>query len=346
MSDQFISVICPMYNEENYVCILVDDLARQDYPRDKMEILLVDGGSTDKTLEIATKSIVGLPFIRITHNPWKYVSHALNCGIVEAKGEIIIRIDAHSSYPSYYFSTLVESLNKFNADNVGGTWTTRTLSDTPRSRAIIKILSSPFGVGNSFFRTGIKEPIEADTVPFGCYRKEMLVKIGGYNEKLNRNQDIELNKRLKSIGGKIILIPMDDLYYYARETFRGIAKNNYQNGLWNLLTVYITKNFRSLSIRHFIPLIFVLSIILPLIGSLFICPYISILSLFSLLLYSIFVIRTSYRIKDDKTKVSDIALGFFVLHFSYGMGSLVGLALFYKFFKKSESVNGLANKGL
>jgi glycosyltransferase involved in cell wall biosynthesis len=340
MSNYFISVICPMYNEENYIAQLIDDMVNQDYPKEMIEILLVDGGSTDKTVEIAKNKIKDFPYFRVSHNPWKHVSHALNCGIKEAKGEIIMRIDAHSSYPVFYISTLLKSLIEYNADNVGGTWTTKTLTDTPVTRAIIKILSSPFGVGNSFFRTGIKKPVEADTVPFGCYKKEVLLKLGGYHEKLNRNQDIELNKRLKSIGGKILLIPMENFYYYARETFMGFARNNYQNGLWNLLTVFITKNLKSLSLRHFIPLIFILSVILPLIGGFLFHWYFYFISIFSLVFYSLFVLYTALKLSDGTGGIINIIKGFFILHFSYGFGSLVGLLYFYKLFIPYKKLNG------
>ena len=102
----------------------------------------------------------------------------------------------------------------------------------------------------------MSEITEVDTVPFGCYRKEVFTKYGLYNTKLVRNQDIELNKRIKRGGGKIYLIPDTYCVYYAREKYREIIKNNYLNGKWSILTVYITKTFNSLSVRHFVPMIF------------------------------------------------------------------------------------------
>lgn len=180
-----------------------------------------------------------------------------------AKGDVILRLDAHASYPANYVSTLVRALMEFDADNVGGLLRTNVIGKTRTSIAIKKTLSNLFGVGNSYFRIGIDHPTEVDTVPFGCYRKEKLRALGGYNVKLVRNQDVELNKRLAQGGGKIILLP--DIYstYYARETLSDLACNNFQNRMWTIFTVYITRDFRCMGLRHFAPLMLVLCTLAP-----------------------------------------------------------------------------------
>jgi glycosyltransferase involved in cell wall biosynthesis len=321
----FISVICPTYNEEKYIAQCIDSLLQQDYPLNQLEILFVDGMSTDRTREIIKQYIARYPFIRLLDNPDRVVPHAMNIGIEHALGSIILRIDAHSFFPTNYFVTLADNLIRLNADNVGVACKTDVLNKTPKTLAIREVLSNPLGVGNSLFRIGIDKITEVDTVPFGCYKKEVFQKYGLYNEKLVRNQDIELNKRIKRGGGKILLIPDTYCIYYARETFRALMKNNYQNGKWNILTVYYTGMFESLSIRHFVPVMFVLSLLLPLIFSFFYFPA-GLFALLSALIYLILIFTISIKTAlAKKLSIPCLVAAFILLHLSYGAGSLKGL---------------------
>ena len=239
----------------------------------------------------------------------------MNMGIKESRGNYIIRLDAHGVFPNNYFSELVNSSKKLDADNIGATWITDVKNKTPKTNAIKTVLSSKFGVGDSIFRIGgIEQAMEVDTVPFGCYKKDVFNKIGFYNYRLTRNQDIELNKRLKRNGGKIYLLP--DLFsiYYARETFWGIANNNFGTGLWNILTVYITKRVTSLSLRHFIPLLFLLSLILPLISMIWI-PSLGYIALSSFAFYALTLLIVSLKVIDKGTSIYYIGMAFLVIHF-------------------------------
>ena len=245
----------------------------------------------------------------------------MNIGIKEASGEYIIRLDAHSSYPKDYFSKLIYWHKKLNADNVGGVVITEVKNKTLTSNAIKNVLSDKLGVGSAF-RSGVKEIKEVDTVPFGCYKKEVFEKIGFYDERLVRNQDIELNKRLKKNGGKIYLVPEIKCIYYARENFKDLVKNNFQNGKWNILTTYYTKTFSSLSLRHFIPMIFVLSISLTLVLSLWRFQFIY-LFLAIFIPYFIIIVLRSLQIRKDTSFFHQV-IAFILLHFSYGLGSIAG----------------------
>lgn len=320
-----ISVICPIYNEEKYIEKCINSILEQDYPKDDLEVLFVDGMSKDKTRDIIKVFSLEYPFIKLLDNPDKYVPQAMNKGIKESKGEIVIRIDAHSSYPYNYVSYLVENLINLDADNVGVVAKTDVLNKTPKSIAIREVLSNKFGVGNSHFRTGTDKIMEVDTVPFGCYRKDIFDKYGMYDERLIRNQDIELNKRMKKNGAKVYLLPGPFCTYYARETYKPFIRNNYQNGLWNILVLKYTNDFASLSLRHFIPLFFLLSLVVPTLLSLLWSPLIYI-SIMSILLYTALVVFISVKsyFKSGVNPFYMIAT-FFLLHLSYGMGSLVGL---------------------
>lgn len=320
-----ITIICPIYNEEQYVVRCVESIMQQDYPKEDLEVLFVDGMSTDRTRELLDLYIEDCPYIHLIDNPDRYVPFAMNRGIDEAKGDVIIRIDAHTSYEPNYFSTLVRRLHELDADDVGSVCKTDVLNKTPKTLAIREVLSNKFGVGNSVFRTGITDVRQVDTVPFGCWKREVFDKFGKYDVRLVRNQDIELSKRIIRGGGKIFIIPDTFCTYYARETYKALAKNNYENGKWNILTVYYTGEINSLSLRHFVPLGFVLSLIIPLIVGFFWWPAFLIAAA-SLLAYCTLIGLISFELAREKhLSFFRLIQSFLILHISYGWGSLMGL---------------------
>lgn len=320
-----ITIICPTYNEEKYIHTCIASLVRQDIKKEEIEVFFVDGQSTDRTVEIIKEYQKQYSWIKLLNNPERIVPYAMNYGIQAANSDIIMRIDAHSHYADNYISVLKNALLKYDATNVGAVCKTDVLNKNAKTLAIREVLSNPFGVGNSLFRIGVDKITEVDTVPFGCYRKEIFTKYGLYNPKLVRNQDIELNKRIKRDGGKILLIPDTYCTYLARETYRALAKNNYQNGMWNILTVYYTNAMDSLSLRHFIPLLFVLGLVVPSLLSFIWWPF-SLLSGLTLVLYFLLVSIISLKaFMNKKVNVFYMVFTFFVLHLSYGIGSLVGL---------------------
>ena len=320
-----LSVICPIYNEENYIDQFLDSLLRQDYPKNDMEILLVDGMSNDKTRSIVENYTAQYPFIRLIDNPDKIVPCAMNRGIDAAKGDVIMRLDAHATYQPDYFSMLVNGLQRLKADNVGTVCKTDVLNKTPKTLAIREVLGNKFGVGNSTFRTGIEHEQKVETVPFGCWPREVFEKYGKYDVRLVRNQDIELNKRIIRGGGTIYILPDTYCTYLARETWKALAKNNYGNGKWNILTVYYTKTFSSLSMRHFIPLLFILSLIVPLLLACVWWPF-AFISAASLLAYLGLLSAVSLKLASSKhLNFFYLLATFVVLHLSYGWGSLMGL---------------------
>jgi glycosyltransferase involved in cell wall biosynthesis len=263
MKQENITIIIPTLNEEKYIAECLDSILESTYSTDSIEVFVVDGISSDKTRAIVSQYENKYDFITLLDNPYKIVPKAMNIAIEKSVGEYIIRLDAHSKFPKDYFSKLIQYSKELNADNIGTVIVTEVKNKNSKANSIKIALSHKFGVGNSDFRTGTKSIKEVDTVPFGCYKKSIFAKYGMYDERLIRNQDIELNKRIIKGGGKIYLIPDVKCTYYARENFTDLAKNNYANGFWNILTAYYTKTLSSLSLRHFIPLLFVLSFIIP-----------------------------------------------------------------------------------
>jgi len=319
-----VSIVIPCRNEEKYINQCIDSLLNNSYPKDLIEIIIIDGMSEDNTREIIKRYIEKHSFIKLTNNLKKIVPTALNIGIKKARGDIIIRIDVHSTYPSNYIENLVLWSRKTKADNVGGIWITKAGAETSIAKAIALALSHPFGVGNPYFRIGTKESKYVDTVPFGCYRKEIFKKIGLFNEKLIRNQDLEFNLRLKKMGGRILLVPEIVSYYYARADLKGLFKQNFWNGFWVVYSIKFTKT--PFSLRHLIPFFFVLSICGSLILSFVYRPCIY---LFVLVFASYFISNLLFSLgmsfkKGIKCFIPSI-LSFTTLHFSYGFGSIWGL---------------------
>lgn len=320
----YISIIIPCRNEEEFIAKCLNSIVNNDYSKENLEILVVDGMSKDRTRQIVDEYIKQYSFINLLDNPKMIAPSALNIGIENAKGEIIMRMDAHATYEKDYISKCVNYMKKYEADNVGGKMITISGNDGLVSKAIVLVLSHRFGVGDSYFRIGTKEPKFVDTVPFGCYKKEVFEKIGLFNESLVRNQDIEFNLRLKKAGGKILLVPDIVSYYYARSNLKSLFMQNFGNGLWVIYSNRFAK--APFSWRHLIPFIFVLSLLGSLFLSIFWKPflYLFLIIILTYLTANVFF-SLSISIKNGIKLFPFIVISFFVLHFSYGLGSLCGL---------------------
>ena len=255
----FVSIIIPCRNEEKFVSKCLDSIIAQDYPKEKMEILIVDGMSKDKTRVILREYIEKYPFIRVLDNPKKIVPCALNIGLKNARGEIIMRMDAHTTYGKDYMSKCVKYLDEYDADNVGGILKTTPAENTIIAKAITLVLSHRFGAGDSYFRIGSKEPRWVDTVFPGCYKRKVFEKIGLFNEKLIRNQDLEFNLRLKKTGGKILLVPEIMSCYYPSSNLKTFWKHNFRDGF--SITYPLKYGIKAFSWRHLVPFVFVLTLI-------------------------------------------------------------------------------------
>lgn len=352
MSTPLISVIVPVYNEERGIAAFLDSVLASDYPADRMELILVDGMSSDRTREIIEAYRKKDSRIRLLDNPQRTAPHAMNCGIRASSGSVIIRLDAHSLYPKEYFSFLVKGLAETHADNIGVCWTGCLWKNTPKAAAIRDVLFHRFGGGQAAYRNGVSEAREVETVPFGCWPRETFEKFGLFDVRLTRNQDIELNARIRRNGGKIILLPGCRVEYFVRDTWKAIAKNNFANGRWNVLTIWYTKRTDIIGLRHLVPLIFILSLVVPflllpfafLTRAALLLPSVSVLSLSA---YTLAVAFFSFKLmRREKQPFHLYLISFFVLHFSYGAGSLIGLLnvaglsiqkLIYRQDRKNES---------
>ncbi len=309
-----------MYNEEKFIGECLDSLIRQDYPSDRIEVLVVDGGSKDASRSIVLEKSREHNFIKLLNNPKRSAPAALNIGIRHAAGDVIVRLDAHHFAASDFISKNVTYLSKTRADCVGGPIC--TVSRSFVGKAIALALSCPFGVGNSLFRYSQKEQY-VDTVSNPAYRRKVFEWIGYFDEALVRNQDIEFNYRLRQSGGKILLTPEVRSYYHPRSSLKGLWRQNFANGLWNINTLRKTPG--SLSARHLVPLVFVVAL-----GSnVLLSPFFTQARLLlSLILSSYFALALGYTVAIGWQKglcAALLILVFPTLHVSYGLGSLWGL---------------------
>lgn len=327
--DSTVSVIIPTLNEEKYIRQCIDSMFKQDYPKDLMEWIFVDGGSSDQTTKIISEYKNRFPqLIFLLDNPKKIASSAMNIGIDFARNEYIIRLDAHSEYNTDYVSKCIHWIKESGADNVGGM--AKTKAFTKVGRCIAKMLTCPFGVGNSQFRISQNSGY-VDTVPFGTFKKDLFDKIGLFEESLVRNEDNEINYRIRKSGGKIFLSNEIFFTYYCRETIPGIAKMAFDNGYWTVISA--KKIPGSMGARHFIPLAFTLGVLgIPI--AYLISSMLGKIGMGILLLYLIIDLFYSLKLTKEFYQFFVLFILFPVFHILYGVGSLVGIFKSVKFNNK------------
>ena len=328
-----VSVIIPCRNEAKFIANCLESILKQSYPKDKMEILVIDGMSGDKTREIIEKLKAKNEKlkIKVLDNPKKFTPFALNIGIKNSKGEIIIRLDAHATYIKDYILKCIKYLKEYNADNVGGVWKIMPRETTLINKSICLASSSVFGAGNAYYRMGYSKGLKwVDTVFGGCYRREVFDKIGLFNENLVRSQDMEFNIRLRKAGGKILLVPDIVSYYYPKPNLKDFFLHNFEDGIWAVYPLKFVKV--PLKLRHYIPLIFVLGLLgTGLLGIFF--PIFFWLFLFIIGVYFLVSIYSSFKImigEKDFRYFFVLPVVFAARHFGYGLGSFWGIVKLMK----------------
>lgn len=227
-----ITILIPTYNEEKHIrSCLVSVLHKID--QDVLEILVVDGLSTDSTPQIIDEIARINPLVKRLDNHHRTVPYALNIGIRQARGNYILRLDAHSTFPEDYISNCKAAMMKSNADNVGGVVVTHQNGESLSARLVQQVSTHIFGVGNARFRLRPRAQF-ADTVPFGFFKKSVFQQIGFFDERLTRNQDYELNARITKRGAGIWLDPTIEAHYKNQSTMRGLLKQALVTGKWKI----------------------------------------------------------------------------------------------------------------
>lgn len=326
-----VSVVIPCRNEENYIEKCIKSFLNQTYPMELLTIIIADGMSTDNTRVVIDRLKEKHDNIVLLDNKGLSAPKGMNLGIKYNNSDIIIIFGAHAYADKNFVLENVKALENEEVGCAGGLIT--TVNETDKGAAIAEAMSCPFGVGNALFRYAEKESY-VDTVAFGAYRREVLDKIGLFDEELVRNQDDELNFRVEKSGAKILLSPKIKSTYVGRGDFKKLWRQYYQYGFWKVRV--IQKHRRPASIRHLIPLMFVLFLlgggVLSIFSNLIRIMYFSILGLY-LLLDLLFSIKIS--VKKNMKYVPYLLVSFPILHISYGLGFILGGFNFY-IFKNSK----------
>ncbi len=332
-----VTVIIPCRDEGHYISQCLDSIVANDYPKERFEILVVDGMSKDRTRSMVESYVQRYPFIRLVPNPKRIFPSGVNVGVRHAKGEIIVIMNAHSTYTNDYISQCVRYLQETGADNVGGVLTTVPSSNTLIARSIAIALSHPFGTLTSHFRIGAKELKWVDTVAFGCYRKGIFERVGLFNEDLVRSSDMDFNVRLRRIGGKILLVPSIIAYYRPQFKLWRFWRHNFLDGVWAIYPLRFGSPIFSL--RHLTPIILLFAFS-GFVTLAILWPVLLWLPLSMLGGYALIALHASTRIAVQERKPSyviTLPLVFMVRHSGYGLGSIAGLlrVITSQFFWKS-----------
>lgn len=311
------------YNAEKTLPHLFSDLLQQDYPHNMIEVVLVDSVSTDKTKCIMQEFADNNDFLRVLvkNNP----GHTLPCGwnvaLNNLKGDIVLRVDAHTSIPKDFISKNVRCIG--DGKNIcGGRVVSLQMEKNSWQDLLLSAENSMFGGSFALFRRSEKARYTS-TLAFAAYRKEVFDKVGYYNENLARTEDNEMHYRMRQAGYKFYLDPTIISYRFSRSSLKKLSKQKYMNGYWIGLTMGVCP--KCFSLFHFVPLLFIVAILISIV--LGFCGYM----IWTVLLWSTYgvtnLLMSMFAIIKDKINIYSLLLPFifFLLHISYGVGTLVGL---------------------
>ena len=317
----FVSIVIPCYAEELHIEAVVRGAMTQRYPRDRVEILVVDGGSNDRTREIVARLAGEDGRVRLVDNPARIQSAAMNRAIKLSLGDVIVRMDAHAEYAEDYVAASVQVLRETGALNVGGAARARYRGSF--QRALCTALSSPLGVGGSAYRDASREGF-VESVWNGAFRREAFELAGLYDPEAVTNEDAELNQRIIEAGGSIYLSRDVVVYYYPRDSIEGLAQQYFSYGLGRARTAL--KHGHVFSPRPLVPFLMVtafgvlatLALVTPWARAL-----LAVLTVFYLGLVSAESFRLAWR--HDPVLIPGLAAIFMVMHAAHGLGFWMGL---------------------
>lgn len=318
-----VAIVIPTLNEERFISRCLNSIIKQTYEFEKMDVMIIDGGSTDNTKKIVAEYQKSHQNIRFIENKKKIQSVAFNIGFKKSTAPYIIRLDAHAEYDSKYISLCIENLKQDEKrGNVGGRCNILPFNQSIWAQTNAILNHSRFGIGGAAFRVS-NEAHNTDSVPFGAFPRKIIEKIGGMREDLPRGEDNEYNSRIRKAGYKIFFDPNIISSYFARPTLGASCKQMYANGNSIGYLYYIDRE--AIGIRHLVPLLFVVSGLFSIIISVLWSPFCYVFC-GGLALYLIAdAIASIMGAKDNVKCTLPLFILFFCVHVSYGMGTIAGL---------------------
>lgn len=328
-----VSIVVPSRNERRHIAACLRSILAQEEPPGGLEVVIADGMSDDGTREIIRQIAESDERVRLIDNPQQITPTGLNAGIRAARGEIIVRMDAHSEYAPDYVRRCVEVLQRTGADNVGGPALIN--ADGYVQRAVGAAFHSPFSTGGAGFHRPDYEG-DVDTIHYGCWRRSTLIEIGLFDEELVRNQDDELNYRIKKRGGRLWQSTQIRSWYWPRASLVTLFKQYLQYGYWKVRVMQ--KHARPASLRHVAPVIFVVGISLGWVGGLLYSPlyaaYAAAVAAYCAASFA-FSFRAASKAGWDLLPI--LPAVFAVFHVSYGGGFAAGFVNFCVLRRRRQS---------
>ena len=321
----------PVRNEAEYIKRSLSAVLKQDYPSDRIEVIVADGISTDETRQIVQSFQPEYPNLKLVDNPSKLQPFGLNAAMLHARGEVIVRVDGHCEISHDYVSRCVHYLKDKSVDGVGGPL--ETIGETSVARTIASAICSPFGVGNSSFRTVHNKTMLVDTIAFPAYTRSIMLKAGPHDEEMSCNEDDEYNYRLRKLGAKLLLAEDVHAKYYCRSNLQSLFRQYFRYGFWKVRLMQ--KHPGQMQFRHFVPLFFVVALLIAGVSALFL-PFSRILLALIMGSYVLAVFIASFLTARKSAWRNFLILPFVfsTLHFSYGLGFLIGIVSFWRYWKK------------
>src|SRR5713101_1224645 len=324
----FVTVVVPCRNEERHIARCLESILANDYAKERMEILVLDGMSEDRTREIVTGYADRFPCVRLLDNPEKHIPAAMNLGIEQGRGETIIKMDAHSTFQRDHISLCVAYQQDYReAENIGGVCHMTQGADTAIARAIVLGLGHRFGSGNAKVKVGVAKPTWSDTAAFGCFRRELFARIGMFDRRLLSSSDLDLNQRIRAAGGRILVVPDIVIDYAADATLASFRRHVFADGVW---VSYVLKFGKKVwSWRHWVPAVLLLSLLAAFAlgpvsrGCLWLG--LGIAAMYAAASFAV-SIQIAFRERDPRYAFL-LPIVFALRHFVHGLGTLYGLFL-------------------
>ncbi|MCC7207902.1 MAG: glycosyltransferase family 2 protein [Anaerolineae bacterium] len=314
-----VTIIMPVRNEAAFIERSLGAVLAQDYPSERMEVLIVDGMSDDGTCEMI-RAMTGTDRVRIIPNPKRIQAAGLNLGILEATGEYVVRVDGHTIVAPDYVRSCLRTLSETGAQNAGGAMD--PVGTTPMGKAIAAAGKSAFAVPSAF-HVSSREGF-TDTVYLGAWPRSVLLALGGYNETFAVNEDYELNYRIRAGGGRVYFSPTIRSTYYGRQTLKVLARQYFRYGMSKVATLRLHPG--SVRVRQLVAPVFVAGLAIgPLLGLLH--PLILTIFLATVTCYLVLNLIFSARVASRKgwALMRRIPLVFAVIHLAWGTGFWAGI---------------------